>query len=123
MEFHQLPFPGQGKPIPEALGKGEWIFENVIFLSIAETAFGLDPPSAQGRVGRNEFVQSPSGKECIRIDAGVIAKTMGLSVDELLAANRSGKLMAANKIAAPRRFKLTLGELSCEVTIGRPRRS
>jgi hypothetical protein len=117
------PYPKHGEPIPKSMGRGEWIAENLFFLSFddQETA----PPGPQGTYDLNATVPSPGGGMCLRFGAARVAKAMGITVEKLIKINRSGKLLAAAWAVPPQpgdnsamRFRLYSGTRFFEITIG-----
>ena len=106
------PYPGQGKPIPPELGEGDWVVENRIFLTTND-------------LPNSPIQMSHAGNDCFRFQASRIARVMGISVPDIIQANRDGKLGVTNKTIDPRpgtsgamRFRFVLGVRSFVFTVG-----
>jgi hypothetical protein len=110
------PYPGQGKDIPANLGRGAWISEPVLYLSLD------DLETEEGTTLRG----GGAGVQAIEIGAARVAKLMGISVEDLMLANREGRLFVANKIVDPQpgmtsamRFRFDVGDRNAYLTLGR----
>ena len=79
-------YPGQGKDIPAAFGRGAWIYEPALSLSLDD------------RGG----VPNGDARSAVELDAGRIAASLAVSIDELLEANSTGKLTFSNRLVPPR---------------------
>ena len=84
------PYPGQGTGIPPSMGRGQWVIQNIIFITADEPDLGRPP--TEGRIDTRVFVQTPSGVNAIRFAAAQIAAEMKIKTSELLKANKAGKL-------------------------------
>lgn len=85
VEMEGPPFPGQRKPVPENIGRGFWIAEDVAYLSTDDT-----------HDGREETIHLmpplPDGTSPYVFSASMVASAFRIPVDFLLAANGAGKL-------------------------------
>jgi len=76
---------GQGETVPECLGRGAWVVENTIYLS-------LDYSPASGQAIHDFPKATPAGTLVLPISAAALAKHFGISVFRLLTANATGEL-------------------------------
>jgi len=84
-----IPLCGQGRPLPSDFGyKGEWILESRIFLFVPINTQNSDSMAAQFtsyiNYGRDDWM--------VGFDATQLAAAIGITIDELLEANRSQRL-------------------------------
>jgi hypothetical protein len=112
-------YPGQGKDIPSQMGRGAWIHEPFLFLSLD------DETTAEGDVHIGGLVPTASGTNAVGIGAKRVAKLMVVTVAELMDGNKRGALQVANKVVSPApgidramRFQFRLGERRAELTVG-----
>jgi hypothetical protein len=113
------PYPGQGNPVPDDVGRGYWIYESIAWLDTQSQ--NAAPPGPSGQIALDS-VRQESG---IKFEAARVAAAMQISVDRLLEANKLGKLKLSNWTVDPRpgdqramRFRLSFDSHYFEITIG-----
>lgn len=118
-----MSYPGQGTNIPESLGRGAWVVEPFIYLSLDDAATVAPPPS--GQIDLGGLLPTAAGNKALKFGAARIASVMGITVDQLIQANRSGKLQVTNWVIPPKpgdlrtmRFRFTLDGRVFEITSG-----
>jgi hypothetical protein len=111
------PYPGQGVPLPNSMGiEGAWIIENIVALTINEPT----TPDGEGFFQRAPI--SPRGNKVYTFDAVILANNFNLSVEELMAENRAGRLLLGfTDIAGTNfaKFKFLCRGIECVVDVER----
>jgi hypothetical protein len=117
------PYPGQGTAIPPEMGKGQWVLKPDVFLDFEQPDPG--PLPATGRIELALVVPNGLGGKALRFRAQTVASLMGITVGELAAANKIGKLSLSLWSVPPRhgdsfalRFRLSYGRRIFEVSAG-----
>ena len=115
-------YPGQGKPVPASMGHGAWIVEDIFFLDTDDQPTA--PPPLKRQIDFSS-VLSPSGKHCHRFVAAQVADALGIAVDDLMEANRLGKVRIADELVPPRpgeektvRIRISLDDRWFQFTVG-----
>ena len=109
------PYPGQGEPIPENLGRGTWIVRDLAILF--DEAASADP-SSEMRAALPPI--GVSANPILAFNAPGIALLAGVSTQHVIDANKAGTLQISNQIlrSAPdgthtMRFYFTIGGRTC----------
>ena len=93
----ETPLSGQGEPLPDDVPfQGEWLTRDALFL--------YRPSDISAPVSGNvRFVagfQAPDGEWCLGFDAALLARELGVGIDDLFSHNRAGSLHLAFAPAA-----------------------
>jgi hypothetical protein len=122
MSNKHAPYAGQGRRLPEYLGKGSWVIENLVYLSLDDKETAA-PPST-GKIDSGGVLTSLTGRHAIKFGAAGVAAAMGIPVEELMEANRKGLLLLTNAVVPPKpgtekamRFRLEYQETRFEITL------
>jgi len=111
------PYPGQGTAIPKEMGNGDWIYLNIAFLDLDDPTTAVPGPTGQVDL-------EPVRKSAVRFGAAQVAAAMGISVRNLMRANRKGKLALASQpvskpgVSSAMRFRLSFDQYFYEITSG-----
>jgi hypothetical protein len=81
-------YPGQGQPLPESMQMdGEWILRGELFLFHSDAK-----PLTSDRPCEVRIATAPDGQRPRGLEFGYVAKSLGVSIDELRRMNRYGEI-------------------------------
>ncbi|MBI3675598.1 MAG: hypothetical protein HY243_03170 [Proteobacteria bacterium] len=81
-------YPGQGQPLPESMQMdGEWILRGKLFLFHSD-----DKPLTSNQPCEIRVANTPDGQRPRGLEIGYVAKSLGVSIDELQRMNRYGEI-------------------------------
>jgi hypothetical protein len=87
------PYPGQGEPIPEHLGKGTWIIRHMAIL--------FDDSEPDNRTAEMRATLPPTGASpnpVLAFNAPGIAALARVAVEDMIEANRNQRLQISNQL-------------------------
>jgi hypothetical protein len=110
-------YPGQGQPLPESMQMdGEWILRGELFLFHSDAKPLTSDRPCEVRIATALDGQRPRGLE---ID--YVAKSLGVSIDELQRMNRYGeisvRLVAATGVGDKARLFLTTPQKTIDIEL------
>ena len=117
---------GQGKELPSSFAyRGQWILESRIFLFVPDEVQSGDPTAPQFtpfiNYGRDDWI--------VGFDARQLAAAIGITIDELLEANRAQRLTleraetgTTGEGATAKRYTFCVGDKEGSLTIASPTR-